>query len=271
MIQRRSLLFLFAHQDDEVFVAPKLAFELQRGAILHLAYLTSGVVDTPGAIIRERESEKFLDRLGIAPRRLVFLGREIGIPDTRLVEHLEVCLQGLLKKFDGIAFDEIYAPAWEGGHHDHDAAFLIGVALSQQLGIEPNLWQFYLYNGYMTRLRFFRVFNPLPSCLERQVRKLTVEEGLATVRAIFLFKSQWRAWLGLFPQCFLHFVFVRKEVLDRASIAQLAGKPHDGDLLYERYDRISYSEFRNKTFAFEQKYIAFGATDPSHTRGERRS
>jgi LmbE family N-acetylglucosaminyl deacetylase len=271
MIQRRNLLFLLAHQDDEVFVASKLAFELERGAILHVAYLTSGVAATAGSIIRERESEKFLARLGIAEEQLTFLGREVGIADARLVEHLEVCLQGLMKKFYGTIFDEIYAPAWEGGHHDHDAAFLIGVALSQHLGIEANFWQFYLYNGYKTPHRFFRVFDPLPVCLERQVRKLTIKEGLATLRAIFLFKSQWRTWLGLFPQCFLHLVFVRKEILDRGSISQLAGRPHDGKLLYERWNRISYSEFRKKSFAFEQKYITSqGQTQSQYASGKEK-
>jgi LmbE family N-acetylglucosaminyl deacetylase len=256
MTQRPNLLFLLAHQDDEVFIASKLAFEVDRGAILHLAYLTSGAATTADSIIREKESKKFLAQLGVAPEQLTFLGREVGIPDARLVEYLEICLHGLLVKFHGITFDEIYAPAWEGGHHDHDASFLIGAALSQHLGIAANFWQFYLYNGYKTRRRFFRVFCPLPICAERQARDLTVKEGLETLRAIFLFKSQWRTWLGLFPQCFLHLVFVRKEIFDRASVSQLAGRPHDGELLYERWNRISYSEFREKAFAFEQKYIA---------------
>jgi LmbE family N-acetylglucosaminyl deacetylase len=255
MIQRRNVLFLLAHQDDEVFVASRLAFELERGAVLHLAYLTSGVAATAVSTIREKESEKFLAGLGIAPEQLTFLGRQVGIADALLVEHLEVCLQALMQTFSGMVFDKIYAPAWEGGHHDHDAAFLIGVALSQRLGLEANCWQFYLYNGYNTRHRFFRVFAPLPNCLERQVRKLTLKEGLMILRAIFLFKSQWRTWLGLFPQCFLHLVFVRKEVFDRASAAQLAGPAHGGKLLYERWNRISYSEFRKKSFAFEQRYV----------------
>ena len=74
----------------------------------------------------------FLRHLGIAPEQVVFLGSEFQIPDGYLVNRFEKWFELLLEKVEGHMFDEIYAPAWEGGHQDHDAAFLIGLALARR-------------------------------------------------------------------------------------------------------------------------------------------
>jgi LmbE family N-acetylglucosaminyl deacetylase len=88
---------------------------------------------------RDNESRVCLMRLGVEEEQIIFLGTESRIPDGHLVNHLEQCFWSLVEKTKNHAFAEIYTPAWEGGHQDHDAAFLIGLALARRLGLENNL------------------------------------------------------------------------------------------------------------------------------------
>lgn len=252
----RKILFLLAHQDDEVFIAPRISYELSGGASLFFLYLTSGVAFGGDPSVRDNESRACLKRLGVREEQIVFLGTELHIPDGQLVSHLEHCFRSLMEKIKGYTIDDVYAPAWEGGHQDHDAAFLIGLALARRLGLESNFWQFYCYNGFNTRGRFFRVFYPLPNKRERRQRKLKLSEGISILRSIFTFKSQRKTWLGLFPQTLIHLVFCRTEVFDRGTVDQLARPAHEDGLLYERWKRMCFVEFKQKARAFERSFIA---------------
>ena len=252
----KKILFLLAHQDDEVFIAPRISYELSRGALPFFIYLTNGMPAGASRNERDNESRACLMRLGVEEEQIIFLGTESRIPDGHLVNHLEQCFLSLVEKTKNHAFDEIYTPAWEGGHQDHDAAFLIGLALARRLGLENNLWQFYLYNGFKTRGRFFRVIHPLPQTSERRRRQLKLSEGIATLRSIASFKTQWKTWLGLLPQLLVHLIFFRVEILDLSEIAQLAKPAHEGGLLYERWKRMRFSEFKAKALNFEADFIA---------------
>ena len=112
----RKVLFLLAHQDDEIFVATRISFELRRGRSPYLVYLTNGASTAQNVAVRDQESRMFLRHLGIAPEQVVFLGSEFQIPDGYLVNRFEKWFELLLEKVEGHMFDEIYAPAWEGGH-----------------------------------------------------------------------------------------------------------------------------------------------------------
>jgi LmbE family N-acetylglucosaminyl deacetylase len=254
----KKILFLLAHQDDEVFIAPRISYELSRGALPFFIYLTNGMPAGASTNERDNESRVCLMRLGVEEEQIIFLGTESRIPDGHLVNHLEQCFWSLVEKTKNHAFAEIYTPAWEGGHQDHDAAFLIGLALARRLGLENNLWQFYLYNGFKTRGRFFRVFHPLPNTGERRQRKLKLSAGISTLRSIFIFKTQRRTWLGLFPQILIHLIFCRTEVFDLGRVEQLAKPAHKGGLLYERWKRMCFTDFKTKALNFEANFILTG-------------
>jgi LmbE family N-acetylglucosaminyl deacetylase len=251
----KKILFLLAHQDDEVFVVPRISYELSRGARPLFIYLTSGVAEDPSENERDNESRACLTRLGVEDEQIIFLGTESRIPDGCLVNHLEQCFLSLVEKTRDYTFDEIYTPSWEGGHQDHDAAFLLGLALARRLNLEDSVWQFYLYNGFRTRGRFFRVSCPLPVACRRRQRKLNLFEGILTLKSIFAFKSQRKTWLGLLPQILIHVLFFRTEVFDHAKVEQILTPPHKGVLLYERWKRMTFIDFRREAAAFEAKFI----------------
>jgi LmbE family N-acetylglucosaminyl deacetylase len=254
MTPPKKILFICAHQDDEVFVRSRISLALRGGITPYFVYLTNGAVKGSSAI-RDDESRRFLKRLGVSEKQIIFLGTEFRIPDGDLVSHLQTCFARLLERLGDHVFNEIYAPAWEGGHQDHDAAFVLGLALARRLRLENNFWQFYLYNGFNTRGRFFRVVYPLPSNLQRIERKVGFSEGLAALKSIFVFKSQRKTWLGLFPQFLIQLLFIRREVFHRGSPQQLAAPAHEGGLLYERWKRMAYSDFKKKAREFEIDHL----------------
>jgi LmbE family N-acetylglucosaminyl deacetylase len=55
-VERRAktLLFVFAHQDDEIFFLNRIARELRHGHAVHCAYLTDGAGrgTDPGVVVK---------------------------------------------------------------------------------------------------------------------------------------------------------------------------------------------------------------------------
>ena len=152
-----GVLFLLPHPDDEMGVFPWLR-RAARTSRVRCVYLTDGGYGGQDIGVREAESRGVRARLGVHDVR--FLGREAGIHDgqlhaslDRLVAVLPACVGDLPTPL------EIYAPAWEGGHQDHDAAHLAGVWLARRTGAACH--QFPLYTGNGQPGPLFRMFGPL--------------------------------------------------------------------------------------------------------------
>ena len=66
-----DVLFVFAHQDDEVGAVSRIAFEVRAGHRVWCAFLTDGAKKVrPG--VRDAESLRVLRRLGVAGDRVAF-------------------------------------------------------------------------------------------------------------------------------------------------------------------------------------------------------
>jgi hypothetical protein len=61
---------------------------------------------------------------------------------------------------------------------------------------------------------------------------------------VWRYPSQRRTWLGLFPELFVQRALRRREVLIPADAEAIRGRPHPGELLYERLFRFPYERFR---------------------------
>ena len=129
-------LFLFAHQDDEFGVFHTLSHIKRTGGPVRIAYLTTGNPDGMPNPRRNGESLKVLASLGVSPDEVEFVGESARIPDGRLVEHLDsasAALRALAMRYGRPK--SLYTHAYEGGHQDHDAAYLVGVSLAESWGI----------------------------------------------------------------------------------------------------------------------------------------
>lgn len=220
-----SELYVFAHQDDEVAIATRVARNAKAGVVC--AFLTDG--GAPG--VRNDESRAVLASLGV--HDVVF----VGLADGTLVEHLEDAYAALA----GLEFDQIVTLAWEGGHQDHDAAHLVALALAVARGVR--CLEFPLYHGKGLPRPFYRVMAPLRG---GETTKLSMREVWWRARLSWRYRSQRRTWLGLIvPMLF------RGEVVAEASAERVLRPPHEGRLLYER--RFGFS--RERFFAAARPFI----------------
>ena len=103
-------LFVLAHQDDEIAVATRITYALQRGNEVTVIFLTDGEGRKATSQERDAESREVLQRLGV--KNAIFLGSEERIPDGALYEHMPLALQ-LLERVGPV--DEVVCLAWEGG------------------------------------------------------------------------------------------------------------------------------------------------------------
>lgn len=228
-------LFLFAHQDDEFGVFQKIVDERQRGRRICCAYLTDGSSKTVSPERRNRESISVLMELGIEERDILFAGHTLAIPDAGLPEYLELAACWIQEWFLGLTMVEsIYIPAWEGGHHDHDALHAITVCIAQERGLLNCVRQFPLYNGYRCAGPLFRVFMPLPLNGEVQKIGIPLKSRVQFLRYCLSYPSQAVTWIGLFPFVLLHYVFSGTQQLQPVTRERIQQRPHDGPLYYER-------------------------------------
>ena len=243
MGREEHVLFLFAHQDDEVGIAPRIVREVAAGNIVHCAYLTNGEAKGVSAATRCAESSRVLGALGAGKIDIAFIGNEVGIPDGGLAENLGAVLEaviGWIRSWKAPPC-RLYFLAWEGGHHDHDAVHILGLVLAQRYAV-GSVSQFPLYNGYRTWGRFFKVMRPLPNWKSPSVAKLTLREGLRYALLPLGYPSQWRTWLGLFPGVFRQYVLRRKHEIFPIDHDAVYSAPHDGRLLYERMFAIDRAQ-----------------------------
>ncbi|HLY60452.1 MAG TPA: hypothetical protein VKV95_06760 [Terriglobia bacterium] len=244
----KSALFIFPHYDDEIFALSRLHFELQRGNQPICVFLIDG------GHIREIESTKCLFLSGIRNQsQIIFIGKELRVIDGHLPERLSETFRILIPILSH-RISRIYCPAWEGGHQDHDASHLLGVALARHFSLLNECFQYFTYNGYRTYGKFFRVAYPMTASgtLSRKISRL---DGIKIACRVRFYPSQWKTWLGLFPPLLLHYLIKPEESLRAVSFPALTQRPHPGKLLYERYRRCSFEQFCSFTNDFLNDHV----------------
>ncbi len=127
-----SILYLFAHQDDEILILAKLLADVRGGAAVRAVWITDGGKGGDPAK-REAESREVMRRAGLPNDRLHFL----HFPDTKSVQHLKAIDEqcAAIAAIDPPA--EIVSPAFEGGNMDHDVAALIAARLTERMVPRP--------------------------------------------------------------------------------------------------------------------------------------
>lgn len=141
-LNAKNFLFLFAHPDDEVFIAGTMRQLLARGAELHAAWLTSGDYFGKGQE-RERELSEAMHILGLRDSRRHL----VRLPDLGLVRELDHASDQVAKLLTQIRPQVVFADAFEGGHPDHDAVNFLAYEGCARTGIQAEIFEFPLYNG----------------------------------------------------------------------------------------------------------------------------
>lgn len=242
-------LFLFAHQDDEFAVFQKIMDEQRSGRRVFCAYLTDGVSKGQPSLRRNRESLAVLGQLGVQEEDIFFVGDTLSIPDGRLPDHLNFAMtwiENWLSCHQKVS--AIYLPAWEGGHHDHDALHAIGVMTAEKNGLMEIVRQFPLYNGHKCTGPLFRVLLPLPENGNFEVVKIAWPNRFRFLRYCLSYPSQTISWVGLFPFVLFHYIFHGTQFLQTVSLERIRHRPHDGSLYYERRNFFTWERMSARLF-----------------------
>lgn len=228
---KRRVLFVFAHQDDEMAAASRIRHAIARGDRITCVYLTDGA-SRVSAAVRDEESRQALRFMSVSDAR--FVGTREGIADGSLVEQLDRALALLDREIEAV--DEVVTLAWEGGHQDHDAAHLIAAVFARRRGVP--CFEVPLYTGYHTRGPFFRFGVPVGDGWES--RPIPRRELVSNAMLCRFYKSQRSTWLALMP---MMLASRPRELTRRADLTRAERRPHRGALLYERRFRYPYPRF----------------------------
>lgn len=229
-------LFVFAHQDDDYGIFHGIAESSRKGST-YCIYLTDG-----GRISerRNKESLNVLGRLGVKRDHIFFLGQKKAFSDGKLFEQLEaatLALAEFLEQHNSIT--QIYVPAWEGGHIDHDATHAATILAARKLAKDTPIFQFSLYNSKGCMRPLYNVMHPLPYA-EVQKSRIPIAARLKYVTLPMQYPSQWKVWLGLYPFICYQYLVLGEQQLQLASFERIWQRPHSDALYYERKAGNSY-------------------------------
>jgi len=159
--------------------------------------------------------------------------QQLGIGDAQLLQKLDSAATWLREWLQERKPEVIYIPAWEGGHHDHDALHALATHLLRSGGVRTTCWQFSLYNAWRRRAPLFRVLSPLADNGPAQCETIPWGARLRYLRLCLGYPSQARSWLGLLPFVLVHYLLRGTQCLQPVDVARSLERPHAGTLYYE--------------------------------------
>jgi len=253
---QNTSVFIFAHQDDEFGIYPEIERLINNQTKVIIFYLTSGSLDGKPRQDRNAESSNVLKDIGINKEDIHFLGTEHNIPAAKMHEYLDILYPELIKLINNVdKINSLYFLSWEGGHQDHDATHLIGLALAKKLKILDQSYQFTLYSGHNLPWILFKLFSPLASNGNVTIYKVSWALRLKFIKYVLSYRSQVVPIIGLFPFFLFHQIFKGTQILQNVSINRVLERPHSGRLLYERRSDISFNEFSRNVQHFVKTNI----------------
>jgi len=245
-----TALFLFAHPDDEFGVWQTMLDCLARGLRVRCAYFTTSPTDVLSAR-RAAESRRVLGAIGVAQDDIVFPGAELAILDARLPHHLAPAAAWLARWCREAGTPQLLCvPAWEGGHHDHDALHALAVDTAQAAGLLAIVRQYALYNSAGIPKPFFTVLRPLPANGAVERTAIPWKNRLRFCRYCLAYPSQAVTWIGLFPFVLWHYLRRGEQTLQPVAPARTLQRPHAGDLYYEQRRFFTWPQMQQQLAAW---------------------
>jgi hypothetical protein len=231
----KRILVLAPHPDDEVVgCAVALRRAMADGASARILFLTTGVpareVLWPWARVRHREMVE--RRRGEAVRAVKLLGAEIAgfqhWPTRTLKDELPAAER--LARAAAHQASEVWAPAWEGGHQDHDVANWIASRL------DLPVLEFAEYSFFGGEVRS----NAFPGG-DGSIA-LTPDEQAWKRNLLAVYASE---------RSNLRHIRVEREALRPLPRHDYAHPPHEGRLFYQRFQWVP---FRHPRIDFTQAH-----------------
>jgi LmbE family N-acetylglucosaminyl deacetylase len=242
----KRYVFLFAHPDDDAFIAGAMKVLIQNRAEVHGVWLTSGDYFGKGDL-REKELGNATALLGLpAPQTHL-----LRFPDLGLMRMLDRAADKVAEVIDRLKPDTIFSTAYEGGHPDHDSVNFLAYEGCFRAGHDAELFEFPLYNATGKALHWWWRINGFPTGgPEVLYNRLPYNAVEARQRITWAYSSQ---WLYMVParlassNCRLSRIGEPYRVCPPERDHTV--RPHPGKLNYERwfcsFMRIRFSDFRD--------------------------
>jgi hypothetical protein len=201
-------IFIFAHQDDEIFALPYILNSEKKLFI----FLTNGVsvsANETDLLNRSAEAkEVFKNHLEPLNSEVVWWGLETSIPEGQLYEFVnQECISSIMRtiKLYDLENLQLITTTFEGAHQDHDASAVICRELAKNLGIE--VIEISTYPQWFSNIYSFKVMKPhYPKLSLNFSRGKTV---LLALKLIKDYRTQRLTWLGLGIPTLFAFAFRR--------------------------------------------------------------
>jgi LmbE family N-acetylglucosaminyl deacetylase len=240
MNPNESAILILAHTDDEI-MALHLLHILSKPIIF--VYLTDG--KPQGAeyspALRVEENAEALKALNLKYEAVQF-GCKNSIRDGCLaLDFKRQNFKDLVEIINSYNPKLIVTTAFEGGHQDHDAAFLISHKLSRQLNLP--IWVFPTYRSMSPKFKLYRVMQPINDLVSKKI-ELSPRSRFQIIKiAIYMivtYKSQARTWLGLTIPMLRRYTFTSQYVYKYQEEIEI---PHyTSTPFYEVRNRATRSE-----------------------------
>jgi hypothetical protein len=236
----KTNLFLFPHNDDELFALPLLKVAEEYSDQTICIFLTS---PQSSLLAQKRRSESDAT-LSMFNNVSLIDNLSMKSLDGFLVRDLTYSRRLITKYFEdnGIVLDNCIFPALEGGHQDHDAAHLLGASLSLDLGLTGLEYLTYRSIGWH---KLYSVMNP--SKIFRKTHEIerilfSVREGLRFISKVKNYPSQKKSLALLFPFLVLHYLIHRKieVVISHAIVREVTYKTTPLYIRRKNHDEIDF-------------------------------
>lgn len=222
-------LILIPHPDDEVVgCAIAIARARAAGAAIFGLYLTTGVpapervwpwrrAGYAALVARRRgEAKRAAAALGIVPAGY------LEWPSRTLKSYLDEAAAAISRTMSERGIDEIWAPAWEGGHQDHDVANFLAARFVGRVPVRE--FAEYNFAGGRVRSQIFPQTNGT-----EEVLTLTTEETRFKAELLAIYRSE---------RMNLRYVGLERESLRPLARYDYRAAPHPGRLFCERFQWV---------------------------------
>jgi len=227
----RRVLILIPHPDDEV-VGCAIAARRARadGATLWGLYLTTGIPSRD--LLWPWQRRGYEVRVERRRREAAIAANAIGIspvgfrdwPSRTLKTHLDEASALIDVAVRDRAIDEIWTPAWEGAHQDHDAANCLASLLRERLRIVE--YAEYNLAGGQVHSQVFADANG-----SEQILDLTPAESQFKRELLALYRSE---------RSNLRHIRTERESLRPLARYDYGAAPHTGPLFWQRFQWVPF-------------------------------
>ncbi len=237
---KKRILILVPHPDDEVVgAAAAIGRAKSAGAEAFALYLTDGCVpeDSMWPWTRKRRAENVARRRAEAEKAAEMLGIKAVIenggdcgwprrPSRSAIAFLHDIYREIRRAVAKEGIDQIWTPAWEGGHPDHDAINAVAGMVGATDGISVLEFSEYNFNGGRANS------NRFPTQLGTEVEvRLSPEERTAKKLALAVYASE---------QGNLGNIGLERECFRPLPAHDYSRPPHGGTLWYARFNWVPF-------------------------------